>query len=116
MDAAHLTQRHARRQRLTLLGGGALLLLILLPSWWQLRVLAARERAVNADIARLEAAILTLQTEQERFASDPTYVERLARQEFRTTREGEILLQMDDAADGPADMPGYPTVPATSGN
>ena len=97
-------------------GGVALLIAVLLPSWLQLRALQIRERAVNADIDRLEASITQLNTEQEKLTSDPTYVERVARREFHATRAGEILFKIDDAADGPADDTTPPAPPPASRN
>ena len=96
------SRRRQRRRRL-IVGAIALagLTVLLLPNWLRLRALKTRTRAVDADIARLAAMITQLNAEQQKLQSDPTYIERVARQEFRATRPGEILLKMDDAADGP---------------
>ena len=104
-------QRTRRRHLALALGGVALLIALLLPSWLKLRALQARTRAVDADIDRLEATVTQLTDEHSKLQSDPTYIERIARQEFRATRAGETLFKIEDAADGPADAT---LVPPTS--
>ena len=91
------------------MGGVLVLAAVLLPSWLTLRSLRARTRAVEAEIIRLETAITQLSSERDKLQSDPTYMERVARQEFRATRPGETLFKIEEAADGPAEPVTPPT-------
>ena len=96
MDAQAAARRRARRQLLSI---GALcaagVLALLWPTWRKLRLIEARSAAVDAEIAHLEQSIAALTVEHQKLTTDPTYVERVARQEFRTTRPGEILFKIE---------------------
>ena len=99
MDTHRSRQWRSRRQTLILIVGLALCVAGLLwPNWRRLRTLEARTTAMDADIARLEEHIAQLTTEREKLLSDPTYVERVARQEFHATRQGEILFKIQQPA------------------
>ena len=101
METPHPHRKTPRRTFVIWALGCAGVSALLLPSWLKQRALAARTHAVVAEIAQLEEQIAQLAEEREKLQSDPTYLERIARQEFRATREGEILLKIEDAADGP---------------
>ena len=88
--------RGPRHQLLVLIAGLTLVLgLLLWPNWRNLRSLEARTTAMDADIARLEQGIAQYTAEREKLRSDPTYVERVARQAFHSTRHGEILFKIE---------------------
>ena len=96
MDTDRARRRRPRRRLLVLIAGLTLLVgLCLWPNWRNLRSLEARTTAMDADIARLEQGIAHYTAEREKLLSDPTYVERVARQEFHSTRRGEILFKIE---------------------
>ena len=115
METRAPSARRRRRQIIVGLAAVGLLTALLLPNGLRLRALETRTRAVDADIARLEAMVAQLSTEQTKLQNDPTYLERVARQEFHATREGETLIKLEDAADGPMDSaPVSPPQPQSS--
>ena len=115
MDTRLTAAAHRRtRRRWQLLGISVVVAAaLLLPNGWRLRQLTARTRAVDADVARLETSIQRLIDERDKLQSDPTYVERVARQEFRASRAGEMIWKIPPTTGEahPAANPNAPPLP-----
>ncbi|GEM_PF-4563296 len=94
-----------RRREVLLLTCGLLLGMLLLPEWVTSRRLSQQLRDTDEEISRLDVLRVTLTDERARLLNDPTYVERVAREEFRSTRQGEILLEFDEPPDDNAVSP-----------
>ncbi len=73
---------------MTLLGGGSLAASLLLPAWLEYRASQRALRAVQQRIARTEYRIRCAQAQLRHLREDPSYIARLAREEFGTPVPG----------------------------
>jgi cell division protein FtsB len=67
------------------------------PGLYDMARLAWRERALDEQLAALEARRHELTSEQERLEKDPTYVEGLIRSTFKVAKEGELVIPVDSS-------------------
>ena len=74
--------------------------MIIVPRWRQWKQLTRRRGEVEAEIVACQLEIDGIRRRQVRFQSDPTFVERLAR-ENRRVRPGEIVFIFDQLEDEP---------------
>ena len=68
------------------------------PNTYQLIRLYWRERQLDHRLTQLAAEQDRLLKEQQRFASDPAYVEGLIRSTFKVAQPGEIVIPLDDSS------------------
>ena len=88
----------AQGKRSVLLVVIAVVALLFGPNTYQLIRLYWRERQLDHRLAQLAAEQDRLLKEQQRFVSDPTYVEGLIRSTFKVAQPGEIVIPLDDSS------------------
>ena len=72
-------------------------------SEFNVRTLANRRTAAQAELARLEREVDSLRVVEERLQDDPETIEAVARERFGMIRDGELLYRfvVVDSASGP---------------
>ena len=81
-----------------------------------LRILALKRqaRALEAEVARLEAQTRQRREERDRLRSDPAYLEKIAREDFGLARPDELVFRFAERAEGDSAAPAPPwSEPAT---
>ncbi|MCX7885693.1 MAG: septum formation initiator family protein [Verrucomicrobiae bacterium] len=69
-----------------------------IPLWQRQRHLTNEIRRLEAEIARLEALERQYRSEIEALKTDPTYIERVAREKLNLVRPEETIFQFTPAA------------------
>lgn len=85
-----------RTRRLVVIGIAAGLILFG-PGAWHLVRLSIQQRRLDRQLTELAARHEALRQEEERLASDPTYVEGLIRSTFKWAKPGEYVLSLGDS-------------------
>jgi len=84
---------------LAIVAGGAVLLFV--PLWHRQHTLQRENRRLEAEVARLEALERQYRSEIEALKTDPTYVERVAREKLNLVRPNETIFQFPTNAPAP---------------
>ncbi|HVF60049.1 MAG TPA: septum formation initiator family protein [Thermoanaerobaculia bacterium] len=106
-DAAPAPRPRSFRAVLGAVVAGALLLLALagVKSWQDLAAARAREAALEGENVESEERIAQLQGQIERLKSDPSTLERLAREELGLVRPGDVVIVLPPEDAPPARTP-----------
>lgn len=83
----------AKKKLIYVVVGLAVLIAIYLPGFSKLQELRQEKRNLERRIEILKRANAELKKEKERLESDPSYVEKVAREKLGMAREDEIILK-----------------------
>lgn len=73
-----------------------LLIIIFLPGISRYHQLKAREAKLDERIEKLKKLEADLRQQQEKLKSDPTYIEKVAREKLQVTKKGETIVRVED--------------------
>lgn len=68
---------------------------IFLPAFSKLQRLKGENRVLEKEIAKLKDANVRLEEEIYKLETDPIYVEKVAREKLKQTKEGEIIYRTE---------------------
>lgn len=74
----------------------ALLIMIFLPGISRYHQLKARKAKLDERIEKLKKLEADLRQQQEKLKSDPTYIEKVAREKLQVTKKGETIVRVED--------------------
>jgi len=72
------------------------LIAIFLPGFSRYHHLKARQARLNGGIEKLRASEVGLRKEQDKLQTDPTYIEKVARDKLQVVNKGETIVRMED--------------------